>query len=211
MFVFFVNRIRIEVQFLFFATLTLWVLLDPTGVALLGVVASLLHECGHLLLLWQFGCKPRKIAFELGGIAVIKSGYQLPPTREVLVLAAGSLTNFLLALLFFSHSPTFAAINLLVGGFNLLPLSMLDGGKLLAILCDRTFSVATALRIMTVVQGLTVGLLCLLVGCLLRQGMSSGWWVVLIAYLLLLLLHQYARFGRGRRWGGEKAKMSDRF
>jgi Zn-dependent protease len=96
------------------------------------------HEFGHALTARGLGGDVEGVTMHaLGGLATI-SGPSSPGAFS-LVLAAGPAVNFaltggLLALNAFVPNPILvagAAVNLLLGGFNLLPITPLDGGQLL--------------------------------------------------------------------------------
>jgi len=119
----------------------------------LGVVAALLlfgsvlvHELSHALLAQRAGIPvPRIRLFLFGGVSEMASEPQ-NPGAEVRIAAAGPLTSFGLAVLFYLLSVTglpslvnggrqvvdyLAALNLALGLFNLLPGFPLDGGRIL--------------------------------------------------------------------------------
>lgn len=135
MFLFTLRRTQIRIHFLFVACITVFLLTDPTGIAVLGLTASLLHESGHLLAMALMGYRPELISFEINGIRLEKNMVGIPPFQEFLLLISGSLVNGIIALLriFFTQGnlPFYSVIHLFIGGLNLLPLSSLDGGKLL--------------------------------------------------------------------------------
>jgi len=120
---------------------------------ILGVVAALLlfgsvlvHELSHALLARRAGIPvPRIRLFLFGGVSEMASEPQ-NPGAEVRIAAAGPLTSFGLAVLFYLLSVTglpsivnggrqvvdyLAALNLALGLFNLLPGFPLDGGRIL--------------------------------------------------------------------------------
>ena len=120
---------------------------------ILGVIAALLlfgsvlvHELSHALLARRAGIQvPRIRLFLFGGVSEMASEPQ-NPGAEVRIAAAGPLTSFGLAVLFYLLSVTglpslvnggrqvvdyLAALNLALGLFNLLPGFPLDGGRIL--------------------------------------------------------------------------------
>ncbi len=135
----------------------------------LGVIAALLlfgsvlvHELSHALLAQRAGIPvPRIRLFLFGGVSEMASEPQNPRT-EVRIAAAGPLTSFALAVLFFLLGATglpslilggrevvgyLAALNLALGLFNLLPGFPLDGGRILrAWLWARSGNLLTATR-----------------------------------------------------------------
>lgn len=137
-------RLHTPALLLFLAALLLAV--DATGILRMGLVCSVLHECGHVAVYLRL--KGRLPLLELGpfGIRLSMRGVLLPPEQELALAAAGPLANLLLCCAAFlamdwwlGYSYTgywFAAVNLLVGGANLLPLPGLDGARIALALRD---------------------------------------------------------------------------
>lgn len=132
-------RLRAPLTTLFLLAAAL--LCDATGVLRWGILASFLHEGGHLLV-WVFltGQPPRVLVSPLG-VRLSMRGAALCPTAVRWLAAAGPLTNLGLcagtvAFMRWGGGYTyagywFASANLLVGAFNLLPLPGLDGARVL--------------------------------------------------------------------------------
>lgn len=188
---------EIYISFLFCAVICFMLATDRTGYCLPTLFAALLHECGHLFLMWVFECQPKSIRLVPASISITGS-FPRKKYGEFFVSLAGPLVNiFLFVSLYINYKITksnvslnFAAINLVIGLFNLLPVKGLDGGTLLFLTlksrtndilkCERivkivTFSVGTAvtaLAIVLIVSGrlnltaLIVGIYILICGLL---------------------------------------------
>lgn len=126
---------------------------DSTGTLRLGLLAALLHECGHILCYRRLlGCWPQVEVSPLGLTIPLR---ELLPTRlELPLAAAGPLVNLLCSCAVCGWMAwqgaswaacRFAAVNLLLGGTNLLPLSGLDGGRILHCLLHRDIPLACGL------------------------------------------------------------------
>ncbi len=112
---------------------------DASGFLLIGAAASLWHELGHiacyLLLFREFP----HLTVSLSGIGLSIQSAPIQNEQEALLALAGPLTNFLTAALLVLvlrrrmtvALAAFWAANLLIGGFNLLPIPPLDGYRLL--------------------------------------------------------------------------------
>jgi Zn-dependent protease len=104
------------------------------GVALFGSVA--LHELGHALMAMHFGIRTRSITlYPFGGIAALE---REPLGRaELWIALAGPLVNFGLGGLGLAlmgivpGAGVFAALNVGMGLFNLLPAFPMDGGRVI--------------------------------------------------------------------------------
>lgn len=178
----------------FFALTALILTLDHSGVTLACLLASALHETGHLipLLLWRH--PPVRISFGVFGISITQREDPLSYPRQAAVLLAGPAVNLLMAggLAAARTVPAAVAAHLVMGCFNLLPVEALDGGQCLYCLLAGRRSEETALRVVrcasaTVILPLaTLGFFLLL-----RRGNPSL--LAVSAYLILRL------FGKGVR------------
>lgn len=128
---------KVTVSFLFMAVLSLMLLSDKTGYALLMICSATIHEAGHFLAMLICKCKPTEIKLIPGSVQICA-----PPVRlkhETFILICGPLVNFFIFVLFFVLSSLcdsiklmeFSLINLLYFAFNILPFSGLDGGSIL--------------------------------------------------------------------------------
>lgn len=109
----------------------------PIGVMKLlamGVVAIILHELSHILMAWAYGLKIKRIGLSWKGFYVVRE----PGTPQVNfdVSLAGPLGNLVLAAVFGSMAPTFGLANLVIGGFNLLPIPSSDGDRALQLVSE---------------------------------------------------------------------------
>ena len=139
MIVFEIRGIKIQFSFLFFALITIIVLLDPTGIALLSLLAALAHELGHIIAFLCLGQKPQLISFEFSGIRLRESyHHQTKFLPELVLLLAGSAVNLTaFGCFYLTGCWTAAAIHLCLGVYNLLPVHHLDGGKILSLLLSQ--------------------------------------------------------------------------
>jgi hypothetical protein len=95
---------------------------------LLGLLAMVLHEGGHLAAAVVLGVKIKSIALRWKGLATIREAG--PPGKNLLVSLAGPFTNVLL-LLAWHWSPRFGLANLCFAAVNLLPINGSDGDRAL--------------------------------------------------------------------------------
>lgn len=143
------KKLTVVFDFSFFASVALLTLLSG-NYALLGLAACLWHEMGHLIFMRICGIPVKRMVFYGAGIKIVPdklidfTGFG----TSLLILIGGSGANFALAAaLWLINSPTaglFAAINTLIGTFNLLPLQYLDGGKIILLLIRKLCSYSAA-------------------------------------------------------------------
>lgn len=143
------NKLTVVFDFSFFAAVALLTLLSG-NYALLGLTACIWHELGHLIFMRICGIPVKRMVFYGAGIKIVPdklidfTGFR----TSFLILIGGSGANFALAAALCPiNSPAarlFAAINALIGTFNLLPLQYLDGGKIILLLIRKLCSYSAA-------------------------------------------------------------------
>ena len=135
------GRVQVRVSFYFFLAVSLFLLWDQSGVAGLFFLALLFHEAGHLLVIAALGLPVGEL--ELTPLSVglkLAPEARVTPGRELAVTLAGCGMNLLAAFLLLVFPGEGAllrlsAVNLALGAFHLLPVSGLDGGTALTLLC----------------------------------------------------------------------------
>ena len=134
------RRVWVHRPLLLLTLLILLLLRDHSGLARTALLASVLHETGHVLAYWCLRRELPALSLSPCGIALRwQSGIGETPRRHLLVAAAGPAVNLLLcagALTLMQVQAsywgyTFAGVNLCTGLFNLLPLGGLDGARIL--------------------------------------------------------------------------------
>ena len=126
-----------------FGFLSVWALLLLQSTffmtAAMAFACCALHELGHITAMKLFGIHIKGLTLYSGGVKLKSDSLALCGTlTEISMLAAGPLVNLLLgaAGCFFGNR-LFAGINISLLLFNLLPLSSLDGGRILAAVSER--------------------------------------------------------------------------
>ena len=149
---------KIYVSFLFTATVSFMLATDRTGLVIPTLFSVLIHETGHLFTMWVTDCAPREIRLIPASVQIIEE-YSRPQKARAAVSVSGPLANVAVGAALFinahiSGSDTamkFALINGVVAAFNMLPVSGLDGGRLLLILLCRKKDLYAAMRVVNVV------------------------------------------------------------
>lgn len=173
---------------LFPALLTVLLLSRPEGPVVSCVLASVVHEGGHLAAMLWLGYPPR--ACTLGAFGMrIRLGERLPGYRQnLLISAAGPLVNLVsAAFLMWCGRSTAAAVHLTLAIFNLLPAAALDGGEMLRcglclLGCERVAVPLLRLTSALVLLPLAAG------SCLLfLRGWGNGTLLIVSLYLVTLV------------------------
>ena len=92
-----------------------------------SVVAVIIHEAAHVAIAWTHGVKIKRVGISWRGPFIVRE--QGEPTADAKIAIAGPLANLLLALACWHLAPLFAQINLILGGYNLLPFIPRNDGR----------------------------------------------------------------------------------
>ncbi len=186
-----IKNTRIQLDFSFFAVLTLFFMLDNTSFGIAALAACGIHECSHILAMTLFGIPAEEITFYGAGIRISSPmADNASGVPRLIILAAGCAANFLAAFVYrFLGNDAAAAINLLTGLFNLLPLGEHDGAemvKMLLIRICRPEKVDSAMKAVRIITALLAG------GLLLFFGRGASFTLITtIIYILVVSFVQY--------------------
>lgn len=124
--------IRCRLSLLFPALVTALLLWQPDGLAVSCLLASLIHEGGHLAAMLAVGVPPQACTIGAFGMRIELGNTLVGYGRNLFISVAGPLANGLAAsALLMAGCPTAAAVHLALAGLNLLPAAALDGGEVL--------------------------------------------------------------------------------
>lgn len=173
------------------ATVVMMLTVDDTPLSSWCLLAALIHELGHFVMMAAVGEHPARIVCGVFGVRVERSPDRcVSYIKTAMVSLGGPLANLLCAaVLHLSGANALnTAVHLLVGSFHLLPIASLDGGEALyALLCLR-FGVQTAyhtIRILSCV--ILVPLTLLGIAAFLYGGYNLSL-LILCGYLISLLI-----------------------
>ena len=152
-------RTRIEIKPGFFLVLAAAILMEGLDFAGLVLLAASLHELGHCAAIRLCGGRIQALRMGHTGAEILFDG-RLGYLQDMLIALAGPAASLLAALAVDaaygqsgSEAATlFAGLNLLYCLCNLLPLSVLDGGRFLFALCSAVLGPFHAGRIASVID-----------------------------------------------------------
>lgn len=127
-----VRGIRCRMSLLFPALVTALLLWQPDGLAISCLLASLVHEGGHLVAMWMVGVPPQCCTLGAFGMRIDLKCGPMGYGRHLMIALAGPLANGLAAAgLFLLACPAAAMVHVVLAALNLLPAAALDGGEVL--------------------------------------------------------------------------------
>lgn len=148
----------------------------------------LVHELGHAAAASFFSWRIKRIMLlPFGGVAEVEEHGNRPMHEEVIVTISGPLTHFVLMIISYSllslsvisfeQHQQFMLQNVMILGFNLLPIWPLDGGKLLFLYFSRKLPFLQAFEKMLYTSGMLLGIL--LIGAAVLYLQHLHLWIVL--------------------------------
>lgn len=157
---------QVYVSFLFMAVITVMLATDKTGYMLPSLFAIIMHESGHLFAMWVMDVAPKQIKLIPASVQITADITRRYKT-DIAVSICGPLTNLVLFVVLYFNFISFkneavllyALINLIIGAFNLLPVTGLDGGTILFSVLARRMDYNRArciLRIITLILSATM-------------------------------------------------------
>ena len=135
---FHLKRIDFFIGYEVVCALSVALILDKSGNILFCLLASLIHEFGHLFFMLIYKVRIRSITFRLFDILILADSPKNYKS-DMIITSGGIFFNFLFAALFYFINYKLFIANLVIGIFNLLPVESLDGAQLLSHLLLRFF------------------------------------------------------------------------
>ena len=130
--------VKVCFEFSFFAAVSLLMLCSENRCTVYSLYACLLHESGHIAAMLMTGQTVKKLVFYGAGIKIIRPFNDMlcKFPKEIFALASGCAVNFVVYVItrVTGFGADFGAVNLAIGLFNSLPISFLDGGKIIVTL-----------------------------------------------------------------------------
>lgn len=179
---------RLEITPDFIAALCILGLLDQRGVIWAFLAATAAHETGHLIALRLLGADILALRLDVLDAQIVSS--PLSYRQELCAALAGPAMSIVCCLIFRRRFAAFAAVSLLLGLFNLLPVWPLDGGRALRAALGQWVSLSRAEGMCRITGGTVcaAGLLSAMV-CAGKFGLGIG--PVLVWCTVLLRLAWY--------------------
>ncbi len=181
---------KIAFDFTFFAMLAFLLLWDRDGIAIMSLIACLIHELGHILAMRLFGVSPESVIFYGGGIAIRKNIYILPLYKKLIILSAGCIVNIINSVVFYFISPDFIGfvmVNGVICLFNLLPIGSFDGAEIISAILESLLKPRYAAVTGKIIAVLMTGALFIivLIYCIYNQRVINISLGIALLYMLI--------------------------
>ena len=135
-----VGSTRYKIDFTFALTVTLMLIFCHKETVLICLMSSLLHEAGHLILMYTLGQKVLAVTFGAFGIRIDRQSETRASYKNEAIIAFGGIgVNLIIALVsaiyYIVSGCSFAirltAVNIFIAIFNSIPIDTLDIGRVL--------------------------------------------------------------------------------
>ena len=194
--------VRVEISYLLLCLTALSIIFGVFQSFCCCVAAVIIHEGGHLLTMRALGYFPERIKILLFEISISDPSRQERTAREnLLIIFFGPAANFICVLPLFllylcgtEKILPFAAANLSVGLFNLLPVMSLDGGQLLYLLLSRRFGHRGAERAVDIATFICIFPLAAMGFLVLLRSKNNFSLLFVCAYLAFSLIFKGNRY-----------------
>lgn len=155
-----IGNIFFNLSFPLIASLCIVLVVDRTKTAFCAVINAILHELGHLIVLYRYGCRVKTINLGLFDINIKKSECPLSINQEIAVALSGAAANILSAIIYISLYQLFdlklfltlTISTLCLAAFNLLPVESLDGGSTILFLLLKRMEYDKASKILNIIS-----------------------------------------------------------
>lgn len=197
------KQIRIGLSFWFFFMFATVCVFDTNGILWCSLFTALLHEMGHILAMYIKHDMPKSIDIHIFNVDIIDNNRtKRSPNDDIFILICGGLFNIILALLSiiiykFSNNyyvSVFFTTNLILGVFNLLPISTLDGGQIVEIMLLKRLNIKSAQIISDVISLIILLPLAILGFIVLLQSKYNFSLLVVSLYLIGLLVFKHRAY-----------------
>ncbi len=176
-----------RLSLLFPALLTMLFLCQPDGPALSCILASVVHELGHLLAMLLARVKPEDCTLGVFGARIRITHYRLSYVQNIWISLAGPVSNGVVAVLLWQCDRTIpATAHLVLAALNLLPSPALDGGQILRCLL---YSLGLGMIVERILKILSIIILLVLTAggtSLLLRGDGNLSLLIVCGYLAVL-------------------------
>lgn len=195
--------IEFKISFLLVSVFAIITLFDRQCKLFICFLSAFLHESGHIFAMCKNNCKPKSVICNLFDIKIIDNKRALTSfSANLIIVLSGVIVNFLAAifsyiLYYFSQIEIFftvSAVNLLMGVFNLLPVSNLDGGQALYLILTKKLSFETADKIIDLLTILLI-MPTAVIGFIILFNSKYNFSLLLVSiYLLAALVLKKSKF-----------------
>ncbi len=166
-----VGSTRYKIDFTFALTVTLMLIFCHKETVLLCLMSSLLHEAGHLILMYISGQKVISVTFGAFGVRIDRLSKTASSYKNEAIIAFGGIgVNLLIAFTSavyynFTHcsfAVSLMAVNIFIAIFNSIPIDTLDMGRVLRYTLLCLYDESRCHIIMKTVSAVAVNILALL-------------------------------------------------
>ena len=169
-----VKETRYRVGFTFALTVTLMMILCSEDMVIMCLLSSMFHETGHIFFMYVFKQRIESVTFGAFGVRIDRQlSATLSYKKESIIAFGGILVNLLIAIFSYLYyylcgsdfSLKFAAVNIIIALFNMIPVEVLDMGRVIRYNLLIFMEENRCERILRIISAVFVNLLAILCIC----------------------------------------------
>ena len=168
------DKVTVRITPFAYIVLALSVIILPIDWIFAWVLAILIHEMSHIIAVICCGGRVRNICISHQG-AQIKTD-NLTPAQQIISILVGPMAGALLVFLV-RWTPKLALCGVIQSAFNMLPLSMLDGGQVIHAFLRLRLSDTSTNHVCAQIDRITSAVLC---GCCLYFAHVLSWEILAV-------------------------------
>lgn len=130
--IFCIRNIYVHISWYFFFILAWVIFTNKIESFFLCLLALILHELGHIILIYMLKEKINIFyILPFGFCCRLKNQNKISDKKMKKILLAGPVTSLAVSGLFIFWTKEFALVNFIIGLFNFVPIGHLDGGRII--------------------------------------------------------------------------------
>ncbi len=185
-----IRSTEVIISFSFFALILLSLTLENSGIFIISIITSLIHECIHLIFIVFFKAEVSSVRLSLFGGEIKRAGLSVDDYKEALISLSAPVFNIIVGFVIHINNPDnlFGSVNLLTGLFNIMPFYSFDGGRGLYFILKGKVkeiniqTICLILSLLVCISFLTIN------GVLIKNNSGNIFFLLMSLYMLILLV-----------------------
>lgn len=189
------KEVKLKINLLLLILLPVYFYLGYGTEVTICFISILFHELTHIIASMKYGFEMNELElFPFGGVAKSKKIIWFKPDEEIVIAIVGPMISLLIALISFlvikvsQQNYVLEVIikaNLIIGGFNLIPLLPLDGGRIIRAFLSKKVGYKLATRRLVMITYVTT-VLAMIMGLIMVVRYYYGLYIFLISLFVFL-------------------------
>lgn len=189
------KKVKLKINLLLLILLPLYFYLGYGIEVTVCFVSVIFHELAHIATSIKYGLEMNELEiFPFGSVARSNNTIWFKPDEEIKIAAIGPMVNLFTAIFFFLILMlgfqnyiinVIINVNFMIGGFNLLPLLPLDGGRIIRSFLSKRIGFMLATRTLLIITYVST-VLAMVIGLVMFVKYENSLYIVLISLFVFI-------------------------